>query len=84
MKSWINFRGEIRLKKTEISGQKNLKWPEIPALQDYRISPDPSFWEKFPKKDLPASAETEINVIALEEKVKALRSSMTFTSMKGA
>jgi len=77
VKSWINFRGDIRLKKTEISGQKNLKWPEIPALQDYRISPDPSFWEKFPKKDLPASAETEINVIALEEKVKALRSSMT-------
>jgi hypothetical protein len=77
VKSWINFRGEIRLNKTGISGQKNLKWPEIPALQDYKTSPDPSFWENFPKKDLPTSAETEINVTALEERVKALKSSMT-------
>jgi hypothetical protein len=77
VRSWIDFRGEIKLKKMDISGQKNLKWPEIPALEDYKISPNPSFWEKFPKKDLPISAETEINVRALEEKVIALRSSMT-------
>ncbi len=77
MKSWINFRGEIRLKKTELSGQKNLKWPEIPALGDYKIPPEATFWEKSPKKDLPTTAETEINVKLLEEKVKALRSSMT-------
>jgi hypothetical protein len=44
------------------------------GLQDLSGSLIP---EKFPKKDLPTSAETEINVKELEEKVKALKSSMT-------
>ncbi len=77
VKSWIKFRGEKKLKKMEMSGQKNLKWPNIPTLKDYGTPPKATFWDNFPNKDLPIIAETDINVSLLEEKVKALKASMT-------
>jgi hypothetical protein len=49
-----------------------LKWKNIPILEDYRKIPGPSFWEKFPKKDLPVIPETKIDTGKMEGKVSDL------------
>jgi hypothetical protein len=77
VKSWLSFRGEIRLKKLEMSDQKNLKWQHIPHLSDYSIHPEAEFWEKFPSCDLPKCAETNINMSKLEKKVYEHKNKMT-------
>jgi hypothetical protein len=31
----------------------DLKWKELPSLEDYRCVPEESFWKYFPKRELP-------------------------------
>jgi len=49
-----------------------LKYKNIPILQDYTQVPDKSFWDNFPKRDLPSRPETRINADILEQKVNDL------------
>jgi len=65
------------VKKIDVASQKNLKWQHIPALKDYTVNPDPSFWKNFPRNDLPLRAETGMDVKKLEEKVRSFREKMT-------
>jgi len=53
------------------------KWPEIPILEDYRIEPSQSFWDKFPSADLPEFPESRISVTELRKVVKQCSSRMT-------
>ena len=43
-----------------LSKQPAIKNSKIPRLKDYSIAPDENFWLKFPKKELPSSAETSV------------------------
>ena len=45
-----------------------LKNVDIPRLDSYMCEPDEDFWNYFPKKDLPKSAETTIDIKAFEKK----------------
>ena len=42
---------------------------EIPKLDNYVEIPDSSFWEKFPKRELPLVVETTVNIDAFAAKI---------------
>lgn len=50
--------------------ESKLKCPEIPLLQCYRTPPAESFWDKFPKNDLPDKVVTHIKVEALAKELQ--------------
>jgi hypothetical protein len=50
--------------------------PEIPTLDSYSSSAPDSFWEKFPKNDLPSQVQTKINTEVLEEKIEMAKDKM--------
>ena len=62
----------------------SLKNSEIPILNNYEISADESFWEKFPKRSVPAKASTRVNVEALRSHVEAVKSKMSCTEVSRA
>jgi hypothetical protein len=63
--------------RTGILGAKKSKWSSIPVLEDYSKAPEPSFWSKFPKKELPVKPETNIDIDKLEERVRKYMKQMT-------
>jgi hypothetical protein len=77
VKSWLHFRGNVKVTGPGILGVKKSKWPQIPVLSDYSKTPDQSFWKNFPKKKLPVKPETSINVEKLEIRVKKYMNLMT-------
>ena len=52
---------------------------EIPKLGSYSEIPDSSFWDNFPKKELPLVAETSVNVDTFEEEIENVKSFTTST-----
>ena len=46
-----------------------LKNKEIPELACYDGFAEESFWEKFPKRELPVRIETKVNVVALRKRI---------------
>ena len=72
IQDWLNFNSPVRVPEESLSGPAELKWKNIPILEDYRKIPGPSFWEKFPKKDLPVIPETKIDTGKMEGKVSDL------------
>jgi hypothetical protein len=77
VKSWLYFKGNFRVSRTGILGAKKSKWSDIPVLEDYSRAPEPSFWSKFPKKELPVKPETSINIDKLEKRVRRYMKKMT-------
>ena len=61
-----------------------LKNVDIPRLDSYMCEPDEDFWNYFPKKDLPKSAETTIDIKAFEKKIEEVRSKMTASEVRRA
>ncbi len=57
VKNWLHFRGNVKITGPGILGVRKSKWPKIPVLSDYSKTPDQSFWEKFPRKNLPVKPE---------------------------
>jgi len=51
---------------------------------DFSADPDPGFWKRFPKHDLPTAPTTRVNVGALENMIKERRSAMTTHEVKKA
>ena len=39
-----------------------IKNSEIPILKNYEGTADESFWEQFPKRDIPEKASTQVNI----------------------
>jgi hypothetical protein len=54
-----------------------LSWPKIKELRDYRVNPEESFWENFPKRDLPLAPSTAVNKAALRKMLKDCKSKIT-------
>ena len=84
MCDWLNkdiLAPEPEEASVSVSAVKNL---EIPRLVNYNECPDNSFWEKFPKRDLPLVAETTVNVNAFEEEIEHVKNSMTSTELRRA
>ena len=61
-----------------------IKNPEIPVLKKYDGIASDTFWEKFPKKDLPLKAETKVNVTSLKKKILSAKSKMSRTEFNRA
>ena len=61
-----------------------LKNVDIPRLDSYMWEPDEDFRNYFPKKDLPKSAETTIDIKAFEKKIEEVRSKMTASEVRRA
>ena len=81
---WLNkdiLAPEPEEASVSVSAVKNL---EIPRLVNYNECPDNSFWEKFPKRDLPLVAETTVNVNAFEEEIELVKNFMTSTELRRA
>jgi len=53
------------------------KNPEIPILHDYNTAPNQTFWDKFPKNNLPSSPTTKINVDLFEQKIHDKKNSLS-------
>ena len=66
------------------SSKVTSKWPDIPALRDYSVEPDQSFWAVFPSRPLPTSAETAINTDILSTKIEESKHLMTIHQYKRA
>ena len=66
---WFTFSGPISVD-YEYIPQKPSKWPKIPVLSDYSVPPAESFWDLFPKKELPSEPETSIDIVLLESKIQ--------------
>ena len=61
-----------------------IKNSEIPKLVDYMSDPDEKFWEFFPRKALPVSAEKMIDIDALERRIGEARCKMTASEYRRA
>ena len=48
------------------------------------MPPDQSFWDKFPRRELPDGASTRVNVGALGRHVELTRNKMTVSEFKRA
>jgi hypothetical protein len=77
VRGWLYFQGDIRVSRPGILGAKKSKWSHIPVLNDYSKAPDPSFWSNFPKKELPVTPETNIDIVKLEARVTKYMKQMT-------
>ena len=81
---WLNdefgakIPGEFPVKTSD------LKNPEIPILSDYSEGADKSFWDKFPKRELPNKATTKVNIDKLKQRVEKAKPSMSATELKRA
>jgi len=75
--SWIQFSGKITVPVKPVEKSKPKKCPDLPVLTDYSVSPPDSFWDIFPKRDLPFKPKTSINIPVLEEKIDSVKDRMT-------
>jgi hypothetical protein len=76
VEQWLHNDSLALLPACGTSEPKKCKW-DLPILKDYSVAADSSFWLKFPKRELPSSPETKINVSELEKKVIRLSDKMT-------
>ena len=58
--------------------------PEIRKLENYYDVPEENFWENFPHRELPKSAETKVNLENLRKRVKENENKMRKTELKRA
>jgi hypothetical protein len=76
LQSWLVKKCDLKYEVLKIEPVKR-KCPNIPVLEDYRNSPDPSFWELFPSKKLPEKPVTPVNVELLEQKIADKKDSLS-------
>ena len=81
---WINREIGISLPAEPVQKGGEFKNKEVPILDSYEVPPDQSFWDKFPRRELPDSASTRVNVEALKKHVKLTREKMTVSELKRA
>ena len=49
-----------------------------------KCPPDQGFWDKFPRRELPDGASTQVDIVALEKHVELTRNKMTVSEFKRA
>ena len=69
VQDWLSFNGPVVIPFEKPAAVPELKWRDIPILNDYRVIPDESFWKDFPKRDLLSTAETKIMLKILRKRL---------------
>ena len=84
MENWLDNTRKLvnpEPKKNEVYEKKN---KEVLKLESYRTLPGENFWKKFPKRELPESAKTRINVDNLEKLVIQQSDKMSDSELRRA
>ena len=81
---WLNKEITAPYPAQEEHKMPEIKNPELPVLDSYNGVANESFWEKFPKKDLPLLAETKVNVTSLKKKIQSAKNKMSRTEFNRA
>ena len=74
--SWLNFRGPIPNVQLAQYERIELKNSEIPQLENYRIAPGKSFWDKFPSNS-ENNVVYELNPDALSNNLESVKEKST-------
>ena len=53
------------------------KHPNIPLLSSYKFPPPPSFWENFPKCDLPTRPQSQVQPQVIESYLQQVQEKLT-------
>jgi len=67
IKRWLDPRIPIYNPPPRPAASFSRKCPEIPTLENYKITPPSKFWEIFPSRDIPTVPSTPVNVVALQK-----------------
>ena len=83
IEGWLNFRDlkTIQQDGNDIWKKKN---PEIPKLRDYKVAPKDSFWNNFPKCELPKRVTTDVKCSVLEKRVLKVSKRLTKAQLQRA
>jgi len=68
--SWLTAAAIAEPCVIEEKASKPRKFPDIPILANYDVSPEKWFWDLFPKKDLPKSVTTPIRINRLKNLIR--------------
>ena len=82
--NWLNEKKSPIHPGAEKEAGFTIKNKDIPVLENYAVSPDSSFWSKFPKRDLPLRPSTRINIRNLEKLTNENRDKLTKSELKRA
>ena len=80
---WLYKQQHVPELQSEIPIVK-LKCPEIVKLDTYEGAADKTFWDKFPKSELPKKVSTDLNISKLEDLLAECESLLTFHEVKRA
>jgi len=81
---WLNKEKEASLPAEKTAQSYKLENKDIPILESYEECPDSTFWEKFPKNELPKKAVTKINVENFRKEIDKNRDRMAKTEIRRA
>ncbi len=83
VEGWLD---EVALALPQTGGiqEPSRKFDSLPILSNYRASPDDSFWENFPKRDLPRKPSTRINSKNLIKLIEENKHDMSIAELKRA
>ena len=84
VEEWLDHTNTPVYPTDEEVGKISIENVDIPILDNYENGADESFWEKFPKKDVPKKAKTRLNVRNLEKEIEKVEGKMTHMERKRA
>jgi len=77
VEKWLNFSDKLNIPPEDDLPVIKRKNPEIPVLESYEKDPGMDFWNIFPKRELPKSAETNVIGSVLKKKLEDSKESIT-------
>ena len=84
VKSWLNESVLAAYPDERPVDICEIKNSEIPILKNYEGTADDSFWEQFPKRDIPVNASTRVDIEAFSKHVEENMSKMTLSELRRA
>ena len=75
--AWLHFNGHIAYTEQPPIPSAKLKCEEIQILTDYSSPPHNSFWETFPKRDIPVFAQTPVDIDVFEGLIEQVKTKLT-------
>ena len=81
---WLNTNIKASCPGPERVVMGEVKNKEIPVLESYSEGANDSFWRKFPKRSLPTSANTKVNILKLRKMVLKASNRMSRTELRRA
>ena len=84
IEEWLNPENNITYPAEQETSMFEKKNAEIPKLDRYDVPPDPSFWDNFPKRELPTRPQTRVNHRNLKLLLDKCRSRLTRAQIRRA